>query len=91
MNCRRAVNYQWHGFIGNPGLALVLLTYLPLQLEGLESLAYSGLDALGSLFLLLSRCSEFNPSSFTIEIFWLAIGLIGVYKSLTGTPDTGRE
>ena len=78
------MNYQWHDFVGNVGVAFVLLTYLLLQLGRLPStsLLYGTLNALGAVLILVSLTFNFNLSSVIIEICWLAISLVGIVRGL---------
>ena len=77
------MNYGWHDFIGNVGVALILLTYLLLQLERIDPrrLPYSLLNALGAALVLISLAFEFNLSAFLIESFWIAISGVGIVRA----------
>jgi hypothetical protein len=68
--------------IGNLGVLLVLGSYLGLQLGRLDSRgpAYSACNAMGAVLLLVSLTVNFNLSSVIIEIFWLAISLLGLWR-----------
>ena len=74
------MDYQWHDFVGNIGVVLVLGTYLLLQLGRMDprTLGYSALNGLGAVLILVSLLVDFNLSSFVIEIAWLVISIIGV-------------
>jgi hypothetical protein len=90
------MSYQIHDFVGNVGVACVLLTYLLLQLGRLSgtSILYSGLNALGAVLILVSLIRSFNLSSFIIEICWLAISLLGIarawWQGRAGQPSADR-
>ncbi len=75
------MGYEWHDFIGNIGVLAVLGTYLLLQLGRMnaQTLAYSGLNGLGAILILVSLLVDFNMSSFIIEVAWLLISIMGVY------------
>lgn len=66
--------------VGIVGVALVVGTYFTLQIGRLsaDSVLYSGLNALGAVLILISLLRTFNLASFVIEVFWLAISLIGL-------------
>jgi hypothetical protein len=86
------LSYEWHDFVGNLGVLCVLGTYLYLQLGRMHAsmLSFSLINGLGAVLILVSLAIDFNLSSFIIEIAWLTISLIGVYRSLaTGTGGTG--
>jgi hypothetical protein len=74
------MNYQWYDFVGNIGVALILGSYLLLQIDKVDSksAAYSLCNAIGAVLILVSLYFAFNLSSFVIEIFWLLISLYGL-------------
>ena len=57
-------------------------SYFALQMDRLDSrgLAYSLINGLGALALMISLSFDFNLSSMIIECFWLAISLIGLWR-----------
>ncbi|HET7307613.1 MAG TPA: hypothetical protein VFK24_07350 [Gammaproteobacteria bacterium] len=73
--------------LGLLGVFLVLLMYLLLQIRRIraESLAYSLVNACGSVLILISLYFYFNLSSAVIETAWLAISLFGIYRALRRT------
>ena len=75
------MGYEWHDFIGNIGVVFVLGTYLMLQLGRMnaQTLAYSLLNGLGAILILVSLLVDFNMSSFIIEIAWLLISVMGLF------------
>ncbi len=66
--------------VGMLGVAFIVGTYFALQIGRLsaDSLIYSALNALGAGLILISLLHTFNLASFMIEVFWLAISLIGL-------------
>lgn len=76
------MGYGWHDFIGNVGVVLIITTYLLLQVGKMQSrqVAYSLINAIGAVFVIVSLYYDFNLSSFIIEIFWLAISSIGIVR-----------
>jgi len=90
------MTYGWADAIGNLGVLLVLASYLGLQLGRIDGqgVAYSACNAVGAALLLVSLTVNFNLSSVIIEIFWLAISAIGLWRGwrqrrrrqTTGTP-----
>ena len=74
------MGYSWHDVVGNLGVVFIIVTYLLLQLGRLSSrqLSYSLLNALGAALVVVSLLFEFNLSAFIIELFWLAISLLGM-------------
>jgi len=78
------MNYGFFDFIGNIGVALIIVSYLLLQLNKIDSknIFYSLANGIGALFVIVSLTDSFNLSAFVIETFWLAISLVGVFKAL---------
>lgn len=70
--------------IGYGGVGLVVVTYFLSQIGRMESTRplYPALNAAGALMILLSLYFRPNPPSIVIEIFWLAISLVGFVRSL---------
>ena len=89
------MNYGLLDFIGNIGVVLLMTTYLALQLDRLSSsgLAYSLLNAIGASLIVVSLSSNFNLSAFVIEVFWILISLVGIYRyfKLTRNPTGLRN
>jgi multisubunit Na+/H+ antiporter MnhB subunit len=73
---------QWYDLVGSIGVALIILTYIFLQLEKIRSgqLLYSLLNAVGAALIIISLLYSFNFSAFIVEFFWLLISLFGIGK-----------
>ena len=78
------MSYAWYDILGTLGVAIIILTYVLLQLGRLrsEQLAYSLLNAVGASLILVSLFYSFNFPSFIVEFFWLLISLFGIGKYL---------
>lgn len=78
------MTYAWYDILGTVGVAVIILTYILLQLGRIRSehLAYSLLNAAGALLILVSLYFSFNFPSFIVEFFWLLISLFGIGKFL---------
>ena len=72
--------------IGYIGVALLIGAYAALQAGRLDQAnpAYSVLNALAAVLLLVSLAYTPNRASIAIEVFWLAISLYGLWRSLRG-------
>lgn len=79
------MSFGWTDFVGSVGVAILIITFLLLQLGKLESsrLIYSLLNGLGASFIAFSLLFDFNLAAFIIEIFWILISLVGVYRTLS--------
>lgn len=71
--------YQWIGFIGT---IFIVWAYYLLQTKQstIESLYFQLLNLIGAILLLISLCVHFNFGSFMIEVFWIIITIVGIYK-----------
>ena len=69
-------------FVGNIGVVVLMVTYLMLQLNKLssDSLAYSVLNAAGAGLIFLSLLYDFNLSALLMEVFWVLISFVGIYR-----------
>jgi len=73
---------NWYDIVGTLGVAVIILTYILLQIERVRSdqLIYSLLNAIGAALILVSLYFDFNFPSFIVEFFWLLISLFGIGK-----------
>jgi hypothetical protein len=78
------MSYAWYDLVGMLGVAVIIGTYLLLQLERLSGtgLTYALLNAAGASMVLVSLAYEFNLSAVVVEAFWVLISLLGVAKHL---------
>jgi hypothetical protein len=78
------MNFDIFDFFGTIGVALMIVAYLLLQLDRLDSksLTYSLLNAIGASLVVISLLYKFNPAAFVIEVFWILISLIGIFRAL---------
>lgn len=79
-----------YDIVGTIGVALIIVTYAGVQLRKMEvaSLAYSALNLLGALMILVSLAYNFNLASVVIEIFWIIISLWGIVIWIKTRKDT---
>jgi hypothetical protein len=77
----RIPSYDIVGFVG---AALIIATYFANQQRWLPSAdwRFPCLNLLGALLILASLYFEWNLPSVVIELFWIAISLWGLVKSL---------
>jgi hypothetical protein len=78
------MSYGLLDLLGNIGVVVLMVTYLALQLNKLSSngLAYSLLNLIGAGLISISLLGNFNLSAFVIEVFWVLISFIGVFRNL---------
>jgi hypothetical protein len=76
------MNYGLLDLIGNIGVVILMVTYLLLQLNKLRSddLSYSLLNAAGAGLVILSLLVNFNLSALLMEVFWVLISFVGIYR-----------
>jgi hypothetical protein len=84
------MSYSWFDFAGTVGVAILIVTYLSLQMGKLDAhrIPYSALNALGAGLISFSLLFRFNVSAFIVEIFWVVISLFGIYRCLRGSNET---
>ena len=76
------MSYEWHDLVGNVGVVMILACYLFAQVGRMDIKlpAYSILNGLGAILIIVSLIYSFNLSSFVIELAWLAISLFGLLR-----------
>ena len=76
------MKYGLVDLLGLIGVVIIVVTYLFLQLGKLSSnaLAYSLMNAIGASLIVLSLLVDFNLAALLMEVFWVLISLIGVYR-----------
>ena len=76
------MNYGLLDLLGNIGVIVLMVTYLMLQLNKLSSddLSYSVLNAAGAGLIVVSLTSNFNLSALLVEVFWVLISCVGIYR-----------
>ena len=81
------MKYGLLDFLGNIGVLLLMTAYLLLQLNKLSNgLLYSILNAVGAGLIVVSLLTNFNLSAFLMEVFWVLISLLGIYRHLHPKP-----
>lgn len=76
------MRYGLLDLFGIAGVILIVITYLLLQVNRLQSagLLYSLLNAIGGSLIILSLLANFNLSAFLMEASWVLISLFGVLR-----------
>ena len=79
---------NWYDILGSLGVAVIILTYVLLQIERVRSdqLIYSLLNAVGAALILVSLYFDYNFPSVVVEFFWLVISLFGIGKWILRRP-----
>jgi hypothetical protein len=78
----RNMDYHFYDFIGNIGVALILGSYLLVQLRRLPATGLANVTAngVGAALVLYSLLFDFNLSAFIIEAAWLVISGVGLVR-----------
>lgn len=76
------MSYGVLDLVGNIGVVILIITFLMLQLNKLPSdgLAYSVLNAIGASLIVVSLLFDFNLSALLMEVFWVLISFVGIYR-----------
>ena len=74
--------YTWSDFIGNIGVVLLIATFAMLQFEKIDPKGfwYSFNNMVVAILLMINLYYKPNLSSIIIEIFWIGLSLVGLYK-----------
>ena len=93
MNYLLISNLQWYDYLGSLGAALIIFSYLWLQLGQFsgQDITFSVLNILGAMFILTSLSFNFNFSAAIIEIFWLIISLLGLALGLKNLQISNKD
>lgn len=75
---------SWSDPVGLVGVVIILVAYLLLSTGRWEanSLRFQVVNFLGAWLILFSLYFHWNLSSVVIEIAWVIISLIGIYRAL---------
>lgn len=75
-----------YNLVGFAGAAVLMAAYFANQQRWLssEDWRYPALNLLGAVLIFVSLCFEWNFPSVVIEVFWAAISIWGLFKSLAG-------
>lgn len=85
--------YNFLDFISNPigmvGVFLILVSYLLLSTGRwrANTIRFQFLNFLGAILILYSLFFHWNLSSVVIEIAWIIISLVGIYRILRKQSD----
>lgn len=84
---------DWHNVIGTVGVAFVLFAYFMMQLGKMahNGILFSGMNLIGSAFIMVSLYFDFNLASVIIEISWLFISLFGLTKAIFALRKTAES
>ncbi len=82
------MSYQLYDLVGTFGVLMIVGCYFLLQVGRMSSagLPYSFWNGLGAMCILYSLYFEFNLPAFIIELFWLLISLLGVWRIYRNRP-----
>ncbi len=71
-----------YDIVGLIGVAFIVGTYFLSQIGRMkvDQPLYPALNGVGALLILYSLAFTFNAASFVIELFWLAISVVGLAR-----------
>ncbi len=79
--------------VGMFGVLFYIGSYAALQLGRLDgnSLAYSLLNGCAASLVLISLTRNFNLASAVIQILWITISLVGIWRCMAGKANLSRR
>jgi len=79
--------------VGISGVALLLVAYFLLSTDKLssQSLRYQLCNLIGASSVLYSLMFTFNLSSVVIEVSWIIISLIGIYRIVSSQAKSKKK
>jgi hypothetical protein len=77
------LNFAWYDGVGSFGAAILVVAYYLLQSGKFdsESALYFWLNGVGAVLIMVSLTMAFNFAAFAIEVFWLIISAMGLWKT----------
>jgi hypothetical protein len=86
------LSLSWFDLGGFLGVVVIVIAYLLLQLNKLQSTApiFSLLNAIGAFLVMVSLVFDFNLSAFLMEGFWFLISLYGFFRSMFSKSVAAR-
>lgn len=80
-------------YIGLSGVSLLLIAYFLLSTNKIpsQSLKYQLLNLIGALCVFYSLMFNFNLSSVVIEICWIIISLVGIYRVVSASRKSAPQ
>jgi len=87
------MDFQAHDLVGFVGVSFIVATYFLSQIGRMEvnQPLYPVLNGIGALFILFSLYFTFNAASFVIELFWLAISIVGLVRALRRSKIQSKD
>lgn len=78
------MEFHPHDIVGLVGVSFIVATYFLSQIGrmNVNRPLYPVVNAVGALLILFSLYFTFNAASFVIELFWLAISIVGLVRAL---------
>lgn len=69
--------------IGIIGVFIIIVAYIMMQIDRMnpKGVAFSLLNTIGAIFILISLIYDWNLASFVMEIIWFALSLYGTIKA----------
>lgn len=79
----RSLGEQYSNIVGILGVVLTLAAYYLLNVGKMspDDKSYLFLNLIGSIMILFSLLFDWNLASFLVEIAWVFISLVGIYRA----------
>ncbi|MDD5159169.1 MAG: hypothetical protein PHI47_03895 [Sulfuricurvum sp.] len=76
------MNLSLTDLTGILGVIVIIIAYMLLQFEKMDAkdLAFSVLNTIGALLIIVSLVYDWNLASFIMESTWMIISMYGIFK-----------
>jgi hypothetical protein len=70
-------------FIGIFGVFIIIVAYIMMQIDRMnpKGVAFSLLNTIGAILILISLIYDWNLASFVVEVIWFMLSLYGTIKA----------
>ncbi|MCP4392928.1 MAG: cyclic nucleotide-binding protein [Alphaproteobacteria bacterium] len=83
---------EFYDSVGIAGVVVLLVSYFLLQINKLtvDGILYSLLNILAAVLVLYSLIYDFNLPSFLIQISWILISFVGIFRTLIKRKNANK-
>ena len=77
------MNPSFGDIIGIGGVFIIVIAYILMQIDRMDpkGFAFSFLNTIGAVLILISLYFDWNLASFVMEVIWFTLSLYGTFKA----------